>query len=114
MLLLILIQNLLLNFLRYEDMLSAPENTFAPLATFLGFDTPPERLVRAIRYTSFAALAAAEEKSTRTGCSGLPRRMFRGGKSDQWREVLSADQVRRVVDRHAEQMQRFGYIPDSY
>jgi hypothetical protein len=40
--------------------------------------------------------------------------VLRVGKSDQWREVLSADQVRRVVDRHDKQMERFGYIPNDY
>jgi uncharacterized protein YutD len=40
--------------------------------------------------------------------------LLRAGKPDQWREELSADQVRRFVDRYAEQMQRFDYIPGSY
>ncbi len=103
-----------LHLMRYEDMLSVPEKAFGPLTTFLGFDTPPERLVRAIRFSSFAELAAEERKSTYTDCSGHLKRVFRVGKSDQWRDVLSAEQVRRVVERHGEQMQRFGYVPEGY
>ena len=103
-----------LHLLRYEDMLSVPEQAFGPLASFLGFDTSPERLARAIRFSSFADLAEEEDKSTFTSSSGGARRVLRVGKSDQWREVLSADQVRRVVDRHDKQMERFGYIPNDY
>ena len=103
-----------LHLLRYEDMLSVPEQAFGPLASFLGFDTSPERLARAIRFSSFADLAEEEDKSTFTSSSGGVRRVLRVGKSDQWREVLSADQVRRVVDRHDKQMERFGYIPNDY
>lgn len=100
--------------LRYEDMLSAPDNTFSPVAAFLGLDTPPERLARAIRFCSFSELAPREEKLGYPVRSGSSEKFFRAGKSDQWRDVLSADQVRRIVERHGKQMERFGYIPDSY
>ena len=103
-----------LHLIRYEDMLSVPERAFAPLATFLGFDTSPERLDRAIRFSSFADLALEEDKSTLASSSGHPKKVLRVGKSDQWRDILSADQVRRVVDRHGAQMERFGYIPNAY
>ena len=100
--------------LRYEDMLSMAENTFRPLATFLGFNTPPERLARAIQYSSFSELAAEEEKSCRPAGPGSPARLLRVGKSEQWRDVLSADQVRRIIAAHGEQMKRFNYIPDGF
>ena len=38
-------------------------------------------------------------------------RFFRDGRSGQWRDVLSAQQVARIVRDHAEQMGRFGYLP---
>lgn len=103
-----------LHLLRYEDMLAVPEKSFGPLATFLGFDSSPERLDRAIRFSSFADLAVEQNKSTYAGSTEGAKKLLRVGQSDQWRAVLSADQVRRVVERHAEQMERFGYIPDSY
>lgn len=40
--------------------------------------------------------------------------IFRAGKAEQWRDVLSDQQVRRIVNRQAKQMERFGYIPGSY
>lgn len=102
-----------LHLLRYEDLLSAPEKAFAPLATFLGLDSSPERLARAIRYASFAELAEQELKSNHATHSGHLKSLFRIGKSDQWRDALNADQVRRIVDRHAAQMERSGYLPED-
>jgi hypothetical protein len=103
-----------LHFMRYEDMISAPVSAFGPLVTFLGLDIPPERIARAIHLSSFAELAAKEEQITRVGRSGQPGKIFRAGTADQWRDVLSDQQVRRIVNRHAKQMERFGYIPDGY
>jgi hypothetical protein len=102
-----------LHLLRYEDMLSAPENAFSPLATFMGLDVPPERLAQAIHFSSFSELAAEEKKSAARTGSGPPGGLLRVGKSEQWRDVLSADQARRIVEFHGEQMERFGYIPDN-
>ncbi|MDA0231523.1 MAG: sulfotransferase domain-containing protein [Proteobacteria bacterium] len=103
-----------LHLLRYEDMLSVPEKSFGPVATFFGFDASPARIDRAIRYSTFDNLAVEQEKSTYARSTEASTKLLRVGKSDQWRGVLSADQVRRVVERHAEQMERFGYIPDAY
>jgi hypothetical protein len=103
-----------LHILRYEDMLAVPERALAPLATFLGFDSSPERLDRAIRFSSFADLSLEQEKYTLAGSAGNTPPPLRVGKSDQWRDVLSVDQVRRIVDRHGEQMERFDYIPNDY
>ena len=101
-----------LHLLRYEDMLAVPEKSFGPLATFFGLDASPERLDRAIRLASFANLAQEAEKSASSHRSAGT--LFRVGKTDQWRDALSANQVSRVVHRHAQQMERFGYIPDGY
>ena len=103
-----------LHLLRYEDMLAVPEKAFAPLVTFFGFDSSLERLGRAIQYSSFADLTLEQEKSAYGGGAENTQKPVPVGKSDQWRDVLSADQVRRIVDRHGKQMERFGYIPDSY
>jgi len=102
-----------LHLLRYEDLLSVPEKAFAPLATFLGLDSSPERIARAIRFASFAELAEQELKSNHAAHSGRPKSLFRIGKSNQWRDALNADQVRRIVDRHAAQMERSGYLPED-
>jgi hypothetical protein len=46
--------------------------------------------------------------------AGASARFFREGRSNQWRETLSRDQVARIVAAHRKQMARFGYVPRGY
>ena len=101
--------------LRYEDLLEAPQVHFGRTAQFLGLTPPRERLDRAIRFSSFKVLKEQEEAG---GFSERPNgstaAFFREGRSEQWREKLSPDQVRRIISDHRTQMERFNYIPADY
>ncbi|MGK2741769.1 sulfotransferase domain-containing protein [Tepidicaulis sp. LMO-SS28] len=100
--------------LRYEDMLAKPRKAFKSVTKFLGLKPPNERLERAIRFSSFKALKAQEEKGGFKERSEHAASFFRSGKAAQWREELTPDQVRAIIERHREQMERFGYIPEDY
>jgi hypothetical protein len=100
--------------MRYEDLLEKPRSNFKRVTNFLGLKPSTERLERAIRFSSFKVLKAQEEK---TGFKERPegaRAFFREGKKEQWRAKLTPEQVRRIVDDHREQMERFGYVPKDY
>lgn len=99
---------------RYEDMLDKPRKTFKQVAKFLGLRPSPDRLERAIKFSSFKVLKAQEDKAGFKERPKVSRNFFREGKRDQWRERLTPDQVRRIIRDHHEQMERFGYIPDDY
>lgn len=99
---------------RYEDLLLKPRKYFKQVANFLGLKPSPERLERAIRHSSFKALKALEQ---RKGFRERPKNaesFFREGRAEQWRDILSPEQVRRIIADHHEQMTRFNYIPDDY
>ena len=81
---------------------------------FLGLSPPPERLTKAIEFSSFQALRAQEESAGFRERAERQERFFRVGKAGQWREVLTEAQVRRIVSSHREQMARFGYVPEGY
>ena len=100
--------------LRYEDMLDKPRKSFKTVATFLGLKPSPERLERAIRFSSFKVLKAQEEKEGFKERPEVSKSFFREGKRDQWRSKLTPEQVRRIIADHHVQMERFGYIPDDY
>ena len=54
------------------------------------------------------------EQEEKDGFSERPEkaeRFFREGRAGQWKDVLTQQQVQRIVDAHGEQMQRFGYLP---
>ncbi len=103
-----------LHVVRYEDMSRRPGPTFRAIAAFLGLKPPRERLERAMRHSSFRSLRAQEDRVGFIERTPSQDRFFRAGKVGGWREVLDDTQVRRVVERHRTQMERFSYLPSGY
>ncbi len=99
---------------RYEDMLDKATKTFGKIARLLRMDGDRGRLERAIKHSTFPVLAAMERQAGFVEASGKGGRFFRKGRSNQWRENLSREQVARIVDDHRDQMARFKYLPPGY
>jgi len=97
--------------MRYEDMLNEPEKTFGALARHLLFKPNDEQLADTIERSSFEQLREQEEKEGFRERPEQAKRFFREGRAGQWKDVLTPQQVQRIVDAHGEQMQRFGYLP---
>jgi hypothetical protein len=97
--------------MRYEDMLAAPKATFDALARHLLMSPTAAQLADAIDRSSFDKLRAQEDVD---GFRERPRhagRFFREGRAGQWKDILTAQQIDRIVRDHGEQMTRFGYLP---
>ena len=99
--------------LRYEDLLDSPQETFGRLVRFFNLNRSEEEIARAIRFTSIDEFRKQEAEEGFRERSDAGGRFFRKGAAGGWREELTADQVERIVARHREQMQRFGYLPDG-
>jgi len=100
--------------LRYEDLLEKPGKQFAKVARLVGIGQDRARIERAVKHATFQNLASMEKKHGFVEVSDKATRFFRDGRTNQWRDVLSREQVQRVVDVHREQMSRFGYVPAGY
>ncbi len=97
--------------MRYEDMLNAPEAAFGALAAFLKWPPEPERLQRAVRFSSFRELSGQEKSGAfKELPAGATSAFFRQGRAGIWRDALSDAQVERLVAANGEVMQRFGYL----
>ncbi len=97
--------------MRYEDMLTSPDRSFGALAAFLKWPPEPERLQRAVRFSSFRELSRQEQSgSFKELPAGATAAFFRQGRAGIWREALSGAQVERLVAANGETMQRFGYL----
>lgn len=99
--------------LRYEDLIEKPVKGFGKIARFVGL-AERGRVERAIRHASFASLSEMEK---RDGFAEVPikgKRFFRSGRINQWRDVLSREQITRIVTEHREQISRFHYVPAGY
>jgi Sulfotransferase domain len=97
--------------MRYEDMLAEPQKTFGALARHLLFTPSENELADAIDRSSFERLREQEEKAGFKERPEVAERFFREGRAEQWKEVLTPQQIQRIIDAHGEQMQRFGYLP---
>lgn len=98
---------------RYEDMLDNPKRTFRKVESLLGRKNP-KRLMQAIRFSSFDQMQTQEKKLGFVEKHEDAESFFRRGVKNQWQEVLSESQVRRIVDLHGEQMARFKYLPEGF
>ncbi len=95
---------------RYEDLLADPIKHFTAIVEHLGQRPTREQIVEAVEESTFNKLRAAEEKGDFRERSERAERFFRQGKAGEWREKLTAEQARRIVDAHGEQMRNFGYL----
>lgn len=97
---------------RYEDLLADPVRGFARMIRFLGAADQVidnDRLHRAIKFSTFDALAAQEEKSGYRAGGPAGEKFFRTGKSGGWRAQLTTQQAEAIWSSHGEIMQKFGY-----
>ena len=73
----------------------------------------PAQLAEAVELSSFSRLAGIEKGSDFRERSPHAERFFRVGRTDQWRDKLDEDQIRRMVSAHYRQMNRFGYLTED-
>ncbi len=97
--------------MRYEDMKASPLKAFGTLIEFLGLPKDMDRLKRAVRFSDFDELKRQERsgrfvESRPDGKSPF----FREGRSGQWREILSDEQVKRLVEAHRPMLIAMGYL----
>jgi hypothetical protein len=95
---------------RYEDLLEQPALTFRRVLETLGSTITPDRLERAVRFSSFSELSDQERRG---GFSERPphsESFFRQGISESWRTTLSQSQVERLSNAHGDVMHELGYL----
>lgn len=100
--------------LRYEDLLEKPVKNFAKAAKLIGLGHDKARIERAVKHTSFQTLSSLEQKHGFVEAVDEKTPFFFKGRANQWRDVLSREQVHQIVDAHREQMARFKYVPAGY
>ena len=99
--------------LRYEDMHERPDEVFRGAAQFAGVSCTAEQIARAIKQSSFEELSHQEAAHGFAERSARADRFFREGKTGGWREVLTEQQIDRLVGAHGPVMLRFGYTEET-
>lgn len=95
--------------LRYEDMHSDPEKSFGALATHLRQFPSQKELAKAIELSSFKSLQSLEEASGFTEKPKNLKKFFRSGKTNQWENDLTEQQIATICAVNGPQMKKLGY-----
>lgn len=104
-----------IHFVRFEDMVDKPLQTFRSVVQFAGLQNSDEEIIQALEACSFGKLKILEqnagfcEKSTLAPSSSF----FRKGKVGSWTETLSARQAAQILNEHVDVMTQFGYLDES-
>ena len=97
--------------LRYEDAVEQPFKAMGDLARHIGLAPSPLQIGLAVDFSSFKRLKADEAGHGFDERPSADGSFFREGRSGQWRDILTAAQVDRIVEANAPTMARFGYLP---
>lgn len=103
-------QDLNIHVIRYEDMHADAHGSFSKVASFLDIERDSTEFARAIRNSSFDVLHAQEEIEPFLERLVPSKAFFRSGRVGEWREVLSKEEVERVISVNRDVMIRFGYL----
>lgn len=96
--------------MRFEDMKSAPHDTFAAMLDFMGVPVEDERLDRAVRFSSFREMQRQESETPFRERPKNTERFFHSGESGQWKTALSPGDAEALRRDHGDVMARFGYL----
>jgi hypothetical protein len=103
-----------LHLIRYEDLRREPEKIFGEVAHFCNLPFDAARIQKAIAFSSFGELQKQEkEKGFRERLPKTSGAFFRQGRVGGWRDELTPDLVKQLIDAQGETMKRFGYL-DEY
>jgi len=98
---------------RYEDLLADPARELHKLALLLGIEATPERIERAIRFSSASHMQSLEKEQSKEWITTKDTRQdipfVREAKSGGWREKLSASAVRTIEQAWGVTMKELGY-----
>jgi hypothetical protein len=95
--------------LRYEDMKADPFKAFSGAVRFIGLEYDDEAIHKAIELSSFEKLKKQEQEKGFSEKNAHSANFFRKGQAGDWRNVLTPEQVNRVIEAHGEMMEKYGY-----
>ncbi|KAI9105064.1 hypothetical protein K1719_022780 [Acacia pycnantha] len=101
-------------FLRFEDLKNDPIRTLKQLADFIGYSFSPEEenggvVENILKLCSFENLSSLEVNRTESGWFGIENKVyFRRGKVGDWKNLLTADMVKRFNIIIQEKLEKHG------
>jgi aryl sulfotransferase len=101
--------NVPVHLVRYEDLIAEPVAYFSAALKFAGRSATSAEIERAVRYTDFAELQRQEKERGFAERISRKAPFFRVGRTEAWRETLTAEQTKTIERHHGAVMTRLGY-----
>lgn len=96
--------------LKYEDLKQDPFTTFKSLVNYLEWDYSDDEILKAIDNSDFKKLKKVEETKGFKEASKKGNSFFRSGKSGNWKNEISQEHAKQLVDKHYTVLLELGYI----
>jgi len=101
------------HFVRYEDMLQKPLETFGEIVRFLGLEYDEDSIKKAIINSDFKTLQHMEQEKGFQEKMQKCEQFFWKGKIGNYREYLLEEQIQRIVEYNYDTLKEFGYIDNE-
>jgi aryl sulfotransferase len=98
--------------LRYEDMKTNPFEAFSHALSFIGLKANEKEIQAAVAQTTFDSLKQQESEKGFSEKNAAAQSFFRKGIVGDWRNSLSRQQIRQIIESHRVIMNRYGYLLD--
>lgn len=98
---------------RYEDMKADTGSRFTDVVEYCGMDTNPERIAKAVEFSSFDSVRKQEEEKGFRERVRQSSSFFRKGTVGSWREQLTPELIEKLIADHGPAMRQLGYLDEN-
>lgn len=95
---------------RYEDMVNNIFDTFSKIVKHIGLDVTDEKIKQSIQHSSFEELQKQEKERGFMERSPSSSNFFRKGKIGSWREEMTKEQAKKIIEQHKDAMIELNYL----
>ncbi|MDF1759395.1 MAG: sulfotransferase domain-containing protein [Coxiellaceae bacterium] len=97
--------------MRYEDMLADSSHWFAKAVEFLELEYTQEQIDKALHHARFDELKKQEQAKGFAEKPHGSKAFFRNGKSGDWQDRLTTEQIDKIIAQHHDVMAQYDYLP---
>lgn len=98
---------------RYEDTKADPIASFTRVVRFCGLDDDPERIAKAVHFSSFETVKGQEQEKGFGEKMSTSKSFFRKGTTGGWRDSLTPEQATQIITDQQDVMRRLGYLDEN-
>ena len=103
-----------LHIMRYEDMKADSVETFFETLDFIGLKRTKEDVETALELSSMNKLKEYEQQYGFREKPANAKNFFREGRTNNWKDYLTEDHVKCIIDKNGHVMKEFGYPDKSF